>query len=119
MIFSEIEKAPRKEIEELQTQRLRSIVSYAYENVAFYRKKFDEIGLKPEHIKSLSDIEKIPFTTKQDLRDHYPYGLMACSMDEIARVHASSGTSGKPTVVFYTKHDLDVWSECEIGRAHV
>lgn len=112
MIFSEIEKAPRKEIEELQTQRLRSIVSYAYENVAFYRKKFDEIGLKPEHIKSLSDIEKIPFTTKQDLRDHYPYGLMACSMDEIARVHASSGTSGKPTVVFYTKHDLDVWSEC-------
>lgn len=78
----------------------------------FYKKKFDEIGLKPEDIKTLEDISKIPYTTKTDLRDNYPYGLLAVPMDEIVRVHASSGTSGKPTVVAYTKNDLDMWSDC-------
>ena len=91
---------------------LKKIVKYAYERVPFYKKKFDEIGLKPEDIKTLEDISKIPYTTKTDLRDNYPYGLLAVPMDEIVRVHASSGTSGKPTVVAYTKNDLDMWSDC-------
>ena len=78
----------------------------------FYTKKFDEIGLKPEDIQTLEDIKKIPYTTKADLRDNYPYGLIAVPMDDIVRVHASSGTSGKPTVVAYTKNDLDMWSDC-------
>lgn len=96
----------------LQLERLQHIVKYAYERVPFYKKKFDDIGLKPEDIKTLQDIKKIPFTTKADLRDNYPYGLLAVPMDDIVRIHASSGTSGKPTVVAYTKNDLDMWSEC-------
>lgn len=102
----------RAEMRALQLERLKKIVKYAYERVPFYTKKFDEIGLKPEDIKTLEDIKKIPYTTKTDLRDNYPYGLLAVSMDDIVRVHASSGTSGKPTVVAYTKNDLDMWSDC-------
>lgn len=97
---------------EIQLERLKKIVKYAYERVPFYKKKFDEIGLLPEDIKTLEDIKKIPYTTKADLRDNYPYGLLAVPMDDIVRVHASSGTSGKPTVVAYTKNDLDMWSDC-------
>ena len=103
---SKIEQMGRDEMRALQLDRLKKIVKYAYERVPFYKKKFDEIGLKPE------DISKIPYTTKTDLRDNYPYGLLAVPMDEIVRVHASSGTSGKPTVVAYTKNDLDMWSDC-------
>ena len=109
---SAIECAKRGEIEELQLGNLKTAVKKAYENVPFYRKKLDEAGLKPEDIKSLKDIEKIPFTTKADLRDNYPYGLFAVPMKKIVRVHASSGTTGKPIVVGYTKDDLENWSEC-------
>lgn len=109
---SKIEQMGRDEMRALQLYRLKKIVKYAYERVPFYKKKFDEIGLKPEDIKTLEDISKIPYTTKTDLRDNYPYGLLAVPMDEIVRVHASSGTSGKPTVVAYTKNDLDMWSDC-------
>ena len=109
---SKIEQMGRYEMRALQLDRLKKIVKYAYERVPFYKKKFDEIGLKPEDIKTLEDISKIPYTTKTDLRDNYPYGLLAVPMDEIVRVHASSGTSGKPTVVAYTKNDLDMWSDC-------
>ncbi len=109
---SKIEQMGRDEMRALQLDRLKKIVKYAYERVPFYKKKFDEIGLKPEDIKTLEDISIIPYTTKTDLRDNYPYGLLAVPMDEIVRVHASSGTSGKPTVVAYTKNDLDMWSDC-------
>ena len=109
---SKIEQMGRDEMRALQLDRLKKIVKYAYERVPFYKKKFDEIGLKPEDIKTLEDISKIPYTTKTDLRDNYPYGLLAVPMDEIVRVHASSGTSGKPTVVAYTKNDFDMWSDC-------
>lgn len=107
-----IEQMDRAEMRALQLERLKKIVKYAYERVPFYTKKFDEIGLKPEDIQTLEDIKKIPYTTKTDLRDNYPYGLLAVPMDDIVRVHASSGTSGKPTVVAYTKNDLDMWSDC-------
>jgi len=107
----EAECMNRKDMEALQLQRLKEVVKRAYENVPFYRKRFDDIGLKPEHITTLKDIEKIPFTTKDDLRDNYPYGLFAVPMKKIVRIHASSGTTGKPIVVGYTKNDLENWSE--------
>lgn len=107
----EIECCSRKEMEKLQLERLQNIVKVAYESVPFHRRRFDAIGLKPEHIQTLKDIEKIPFTTKDDLRDNYPYGLFAVPMKKIVRLHASSGTTGKPIVVGYTKKDLDSWSE--------
>lgn len=113
MIYNrEIECMERGRLKELQLERLKKIVRYAYEKVGFYKKKFDEAGIKPEDIRSLEDIKYIPYTIKSDLRDNYPYGLLAVSMDDIVRVHASSGTSGKPTVVAYTKNDLDMWTEC-------
>ncbi len=113
MFFDEkIEQMERAEMRKLQLERLKKIVKYAYEKVPFYKNKFDEIGLKPEDIQTLEDIKKIPYTTKTDLRDNYPYGLLAVPMDDIVRVHASSGTSGKPTLVAYTKNDLDMWSDC-------
>lgn len=107
----EVECLSRNSMDELQLERLKHIVRYAYENVPFYQKRFDETGLKPEHIKSLKDIEKIPFTTKDDLRDNYPFSLFAVPMKKIIRLHASSGTTGKPIVVGYTKNDMESWSE--------
>lgn len=112
MYDSKIEQMSRDEMTALQTERLVKAVAYAYERVPLYKERFDEIGLKPADIKELSDVTKIPFTVKTDLRDNYPYGLLAVPMSEIVRVHASSGTSGKPTVVAYTKDDLDMWSDC-------
>ena len=109
---SKIEQMDRAEMRALQLERLKKIVKCAYDRVPFYKNKFDAIGLKPEDIQTLEDIKKIPYTTKADLRDNYPYGLLAVPMDDIVRVHASSGTSGKPTVVAYTKNDLDMWSDC-------
>ncbi len=106
----EIECASRETLREIQSKRLVSMVKRCYENVPFYRKKFDEMGLKPEDIRSIDDIVKLPFTVKQDLRDTYPFGLVAVPRGELARVHASSGTTGKQTVVAYTKHDLNVWA---------
>lgn len=102
----------RKDLEALQLERLKWTVDYCYKNVPFYTKKLDEAGVTAEKIKSLSDIKYIPPTTKADLRDNYPFGLFAKPMREIVRIHASSGTTGKPTVVGYTKHDLDLWSDC-------
>ncbi|MBQ2736006.1 MAG: phenylacetate--CoA ligase [Clostridia bacterium] len=112
MIWSEKETLSRKEIEALQLERLKETVYRVYDKVAPYRKKMDEAGVKPEDIKSLSDLSKLPFVTKQDLRDNYPFGLFAVPKDELLRIHASSGTTGKPTVVGYTKGDMDVWTEC-------
>ena len=101
----------RKEYDEIKLERLKWTVNRAYDRVPFYRRKFDEIGLKPEHIQTLKDIEKIPYTTKLDLRDNYPFQLFAEPMNKIVRLHASSGTTGKPVVFGYTKHDMDVWKE--------
>ncbi|SHM29266.1 phenylacetate-CoA ligase [Caldanaerovirga acetigignens] len=111
MFFSEIEALEREKLKELQLERLKKIVKYAYENVPFYRKLFDEKGLKPEDIKTIKDIEKIPFTTKDDLREAYPYGMFAVPLKKVVRIHASSGTTGKPTVVGYTKKDIETWAQ--------
>lgn len=108
----EIECAPRSELEALQSYRLSRTVRRVYENVAPYRKKMDEAGVKPKDIKSIADLQKLPFTVKQDLRDNYPYGMFASPMKDVVRIHASSGTTGKQTVVGYTAHDIDMWAEC-------
>ena len=108
----EIECAPRSELEALQSYRLSRTIRRVYENVAPYRKKMDEAGVRPEDIKSVADLHKLPFTVKQDLRDNYPYGMFASPMKDVVRIHASSGTTGKQTVVGYTAHDIDVWAEC-------
>jgi phenylacetate-CoA ligase len=107
----EHETMSRDAMRALQLERLRWTVGYAYENVPFYRERLDGIGLKPKHIKSLKDIEKIPFTTKDDLRKYYPFGLFAVPMSRIVRLHASSGTTGKPVVAGYTRSDMDMWTE--------
>ena len=112
MFSPEIETAKREDIRALQLERLKKIVAYAYERVPMYRQRFDAIGLKPEHIRTLEDIRHIPYTTKDDLRDHYPYGMFAVPMKKIIRLHASSGTTGKPVVTGYTRKDLDDWSTC-------
>jgi len=105
-----IEKAPRAELERMQLERLKWSLAHAYENVPHYRKKFDAAGVKPADCRSLADLERFPFTTKADLRDTYPFGLFAVPMDRIVRIHASSGTTGKPTVVGYTAKDIDTWA---------
>lgn len=101
----------RDQMRELQGQKLKKIVVHAYEHSSFYRKRFDEHGVKPADINSIDDIIKLPFTVKQDLRDNYPFGMMVAPMSEILRLHASSGTTGKPIVVGYTQLDLDNWAE--------
>jgi phenylacetate-CoA ligase len=111
MIFNKIESARREDIEKVQLKRLKEVVSRVYHLSPFYREKFDELGITPDDIKSLKDIQKLPFTKKQDLRDNYPFGLLTVPMSEVVRIHSSSGTTGKPTVVAYTKHDMDVWDE--------
>ena len=112
MIYNKkAETMPRQEIEELQLARLKKIIRYCYDNVAMYRKRFDENKLDPDKFRTLSDLQYIPPTTKDDMRDNYPFGLFAVPQKEIVRIHASSGTTGKPTVVGYTKKDLDTWSE--------
>ena len=109
----EIETMPRKEIDKLQLERLKETVAYCYNNVPFYHKKLTEAGIGDgSKIKQLSDIQYIPFTTKDDFRDNYPFGMAACSMRDVVRIHASSGTTGKPTVGVYTKDDIDIWSDC-------
>ncbi len=111
MVYNEIESAKREELEELELKRLQSTVERVYSLSTFYREKFDELGITPKDITSLEDIKKLPFTTKKDLRAHYPFGLFTVPMSEVARIHSSSGTTGKPTVVGYTKSDMDVWDE--------
>ncbi|MBE6886125.1 MAG: phenylacetate--CoA ligase [Oscillospiraceae bacterium] len=112
MIYNkQAETMPRKELEALQLERLKWVVSHCYENIPFYRERLDQAGVTPDSIRSLKDIERIPFTTKEDIRTTYPYGLFGVPLKKIVRIHASSGTTGKPTVVGYTKQDLDNWSE--------
>lgn len=101
----------RKELQELQLERLRSVVEKVFKNVPFYQRKFKEAGITPQDIRSLEDVSKLPTTRKQDLRDKYPFGLFAVPKEEVVRVHASSGTTGKPTVVGYTAKDIETWSD--------
>ncbi|MFE1434585.1 phenylacetate--CoA ligase PaaK [Streptomyces griseoaurantiacus] len=107
----EAERMPLEELRALQLTRLRTTLRHAYEHVELYRKKFDAAGVTPEDCRSLEDLARFPFTTKADLRETYPFGMFAVPMDEVRRVHASSGTTGRPTVVGYTEHDLSVWAD--------
>jgi len=112
MIYNEeFETLPREVLEALQLKRLQQVVQRVYHTVGHYRAAFDEAGVKPDDIKSLADLARLPFTTKQDLRDNYPFGLFAVPMSSVVRLHASSGTTGRATVVGYTKRDIDIWSE--------
>ncbi|MBO4487425.1 MAG: phenylacetate--CoA ligase, partial [Bacteroidaceae bacterium] len=108
----QMECMSREDMRALQSERLHKTVKNCYEKVPFYKKKMDELGITPDDIKSVDDVVKLPFTTKYDLRDEYPYGLQAVPMSEIRRIHASSGTTGKPVVGTYTQNDLDMWAEC-------
>ncbi|HEY9712939.1 MAG TPA: phenylacetate--CoA ligase [Chroococcales cyanobacterium] len=108
---SQVECLAREELEQLQLARLKAMVAYVYERVPFYRNSFEARGLAPASLKTLKDIRHLPFTRKSDLRDNYPFGLFALPLEKVARLHASSGTKGKPTVVGYSKGDLDVWAE--------
>ena len=112
MIWSKEETLSRSEIEKIQLERLQETVSRVYETVPAYRQKMQEKGIVPADIKSLSDLKKLPFVTKQDMRDNYPFGLFAVPKNKLVRIHASSGTTGKPTVVGYTENDLKMWTEC-------
>ena len=107
-----IETMPREELKKLQSERLVAQVKRSYDNVECFRNRMDEVGLKPDDIKGIEDLYKIPFSYKRDLRDYYPYGLFAVPMSEIKRVHASSGTTGKRIVVGYTENDLEMWADC-------
>lgn len=118
MIWSEVESWSREQIHKLQLERLQSIVKYVYERNEAYRKKMDAANVKPEDIHTLADIQNLPFTTKQDMRDNYPFGMFCVPKKELLRIHASSGTTGKPTVVGYTQNDLEMWAEC-VGRLAV
>ena len=112
MIWNEkVECMARSDIEELQLKKLQKTVKYAFDNIPYYNKKYSDVGVFPEDIEILSDIQKIPFTTKQDLRSSYPFGMFAVDKKEIVEIHSSSGTTGKPVVSGYTKGDLDNWSE--------
>lgn len=111
MVYSDVETWPLDRLRSLQSQRLRALVDRLYENVPFYRKQLQQAGLLPGDIQTIEDLSKLPFTYKKDLRDHYPYGLFASPMASIRRIHASSGTTGKPTVVGYTQQDLELFDE--------
>ena len=112
MIYNEdFETLPREVLETLQLKRLKQVVQRVYHTVGFYRRAFDEAGVQPDDLKSLDDLKKFPFTTKQDLRENYPFGMFAVPMSSVVRLHASSGTTGRATVVGYTKRDIDTWSE--------
>ena len=112
MIYNEeFETMPREALESIQLRRLQATVARVYNATPFYRRRFDEAGVAPADIRSLSDLQKLPFTTKADLRDNYPFGMFAVPMDNVTRIHASSGTTGKPTVVGYTTRDIQTWAE--------
>jgi phenylacetate-CoA ligase len=106
-----IETAPRDEITALQLERLRWTLRHAYDNVPFYRRRFDEAGVHPDDCRELADLANYPFTVKQDFRDNYPFGLLAVPREQVTRIHGSSGTTGKPTVVGYTQRDVDTWAD--------
>jgi phenylacetate-CoA ligase len=112
MIYNEeFETMPREALESIQLRRLQATVARVYNATPYYRRRFDEAGVAPADIRSLSDLQKLPFTTKADLRDNYPFGMFAVPMDNVTRIHASSGTTGKPTVVGYTARDIKTWAE--------
>lgn len=106
-----IEFASRDEIEALQLARLKWTLHHAYDNVPMYKRKFDQAGVHPDDLKQLSDLARFPYTTKQDLRDNYPFDTFAVPMEQVVRIHASSGTTGRPTVVGYTQRDIDNWAD--------
>ncbi|MBE6471115.1 MAG: phenylacetate--CoA ligase [Coriobacteriaceae bacterium] len=108
----ELETMPREEIEKLQLDRVKNLVHYVYERIPLYKERFDEAGVSPDDLQTLDDLRKFPFTVKQDLRDSYPFGMFAVPIDEVARIHCSSGTTGTASVVGYTEHDLDEWGDC-------
>lgn len=110
-VMEHIETASLDELRQLQVERLKKTLKHAYDNSAVYKQKFDELGVHPDDFKCLEDLAKFPFTTKQDLRDHYPFGMFAVPQEQIVRIHASSGTTGQPTVVGYTQHDINIWSD--------
>ena len=112
MIWSKEETLSREEMEKLQLERLQETVARVYEKIPYYREKMQAAGVSPEDVKSLDDLKKLPFTTKQDMRDTYPFGLFAVEQKDLVRIHASSGTTGKPTVVGYTRQDLETWTDC-------
>ncbi len=124
---SRVERAPLEELQELQERKLRQLVDNVYRTSPFYRKRFKEAGVKPENIKSLADITKLPFTYKKDLRDNYPTNMFCVPMNQVVRFHVSSGTTGKPTVVGYTRGDVDCWTTslaraltaCGLGRGDI
>ena len=107
----DVERAPRAELEALQLARLRTQVARVGERVPFYRERLRQAGVGPADLRSLADLRRLPFTVKDDFRATYPFGLLAVPIEDVVRIHASSGTTGKPTVVAYTRHDLEVWSE--------
>ncbi|WP_432822955.1 phenylacetate--CoA ligase family protein [Trichloromonas sp.] len=107
----EFETLPREVIESLQLKRLQQTLQRVYATVPFYRRQLDKVGMTPDKVRSLADLQRLPFTLKQDMRDNYPYGLFAVPLEQIVRIHASSGTTGKPTVVGYTRRDIDTWAE--------
>src|SRR6185312_3052087 len=110
-LLDPIEIASRDEIETLQLERLRWSLRHAYDNVELYRRRFDEAGVHPDDCRSLADLERFPFTTKAELRESYPFGMFAVPLERVVRIHASSGTTGQPTVVGYTRGDVDTWAE--------
>jgi len=112
MIWSDMETLDREQFREIQLERLKKTVARVYNNVPFYQKAFKTAGVEPGDIKALEDVSILPMTVKQDFRDNYPFGLFSSLQEEIVRFHASSGTTGKPTVVGYTRNDMDMWSEC-------
>ena len=111
MVYKPVEASDRSELRDLQSDQLQKTVQHAYENVPYYRDQFDEMGVTPEDIQTVDDISELPFTTKEDFRDEYPDGLFAVDDEDVLRIHASSGTTGKPKIVSYTDNDLDIWSE--------
>src|SRR5438128_9174689 len=110
-LLDPVEKASRDEITALQIQRLKTTLNHVYKNVPHYRKVFDDKGVHPDDLKELRDLAKFPFTSKKDLRDNYPFGLFAVPKEQVSRIHASSGTTGKPTVVGYTRNDISNWAD--------
>jgi len=122
-----VERAPRARVEQLQLERLRRVIALISERVPLYRERLGRAGVRAEDVRSLADLRGLPFTTKADFRDTYPFGMLAAPLEDVVRIHASSGTTGKPTVVTYTRRDLDIWTEVMartllaggVGRADV
>ena len=108
----EIETMPVEQIKALQSERLVEQVKYVYDHVEFYRNRMDEAGVKPEDVHGIEDLHKLPFITKDDLRDQYPYGLLGVPLKDCVRIQSTSGTTGRRVVAFYTQEDIDIWDEC-------